>query len=270
MKKVLISLICIFIVHPFINGQIHTTFYFSQSGFKTPIKTQIVIFSADCKKELYNDTTSKSSFSNDQLLKYNQEYVLLVKYYSSETEDSIAYNISTNNENTISIFVSLSQELHKRKVRVTSGYIGIKKILNGSENLKLEPINVPKVGSQVVLNLTNRTHDTISGEYIPGYFWGNIKYPIDSTNWTSYYGGQIDLNFDYREPLAPDSTTYTYVGSFGDHKYLKSGVCKYKLLYSTSDSERKRNYFEIKSNMTNWRAETDVYYSIEKDIVVNN
>ena len=269
MKKVLIILICI-LVHYSLNGQINTTFSFSQSGFKNPIKAQIVILSADCKKELYNDTTSKSSFSNDGLLEYNQEYVLLVKYYASETEDSMVYNVSTSNENTISIFVSLSQELHKRKVRVTSGYIGIKKILNGSENLKLEPINVPKVGSQVVLNLTNRTHDTISGEYIPGYFWGNIKYPIDSTNWTSYYGGQIDLNFDYREPLAPDSTTYTYVGSFGDHKYLKSGVCKYKLLYSTSDSERKRNYFEIKSNMTNWRAETDVYYSIEKDIVVNN
>jgi len=269
MKKVLIILICI-LVHYSLNGQINTTFSFSQSGFKNPIKAQIVILSADCKKELYNDTTSKSSFSNDGLLEYNQEYVLLVKYYASETEDSMVYNVSTSNENTISIFISLSQRQLNRKASLNEGYIGIKKTLNGSENIILEPINIPRVGSQVVLNLTNRTQDTISGEYIPGYFWGNIKYQLDSTNWTSYYGGQIDLNFVYKEPLAPDSTTLTYVGSFGNHRYLKSGACKYKLLYSTSDSEIKRNYVEIKSKMTNWWAETDVYYSIEKDIVVYN
>jgi hypothetical protein len=116
--------------------------------------------------------------------------------------------------------------------------------------------------------LTNNSKDTIYGEYLPGFFWGYISYKLETSEWSSLHGGKIDMNFNDVVPLAPDSTTLAYVGSFAEYKYFKTGLCKFQLLYSLSESNNHSYKYRSKSSNTVWWTKTEQFYRLEKEIEV--
>ncbi|MDR2915762.1 MAG: hypothetical protein LBV74_13160 [Tannerella sp.] len=108
--------------------------------------------------------------------------------------------------------------------------------------------------------LKNNSRDTIYGQYVPGYFWGSIRFLLPDSTWSRDFFGQLDMNFDSGSPLLPDSTTLAWVGSFGWRNELPENRYKYTLIYTTDKNTQHGISQHSKKDNFTWWAGTKNYY----------
>ena len=115
-------------------------------------------------------------------------------------------------------------------------------------------------GQTPLFNIHNGSRDTLYGYWMDGYFWGTLKLLIGDT--TIDIPSNIDLNFVYRPPLYPDSTTFATVGSFG--RPIPRGDYRFNVLYATK--RQSRGLRQAKENdKLRWRTIVQQWYELSCD-----
>ena len=138
------------------------------------------------------------------------------------------YNYSIKVSNNVDIETNYRSSKWVETRRTNKGYISVIRYLIPPETVEIQLGINQRVGLTPIFDLVNNSSDTLYGEYLPGYFWGQISYLINDSTWSRKIVGHIDLNFKNIDPLYPGSSSIATVGSFGQYKYPASGFYKYE------------------------------------------
>lgn len=244
--------------------------YYCDNNFKNDVKTTIVLQGNNQSIELLNDTVRKIQYSQKNFFDDKNYNVLVAfenKYFG---KDSLAYSFSLNGNETdvniqINIYLHKEGFAKKDKKESVSGNIEVRKYYKPTQNIKIHYIKMKEPDEyykEPFFLLQNNSTDTIYGEWLPGYFWGNISYLKEDSTWTKQYGGEICMTFAPAPPLYPDSTAIASVASFGWKNNLPKAHYKYKVLYSVNKYYGRglSKYLENKNFV--WWADTKSFYRL--------
>lgn len=115
-------------------------------------------------------------------------------------------------------------------------------------------------------HVINQSQDTLYGEWLPGYFWGNLSVWKDEGYTT--LGAVIDTNFVDQPPLAPGSNTMAWVGSFG--RVIPYGKYRFSLYYSTEGSPKGSTRLLSETDSFRWWGAVENWHLLSCDFEVGS
>jgi hypothetical protein len=261
-------------------GQADLKFEYKLSDFKEPVKSRISILKPDLSsEELYFD--SVRTILNNRKMFFNQigKYELNCDYsINNQIIDSTKYAFNFDGKGfEIELSVHLGQQVNSKWInnkwtemdRKNTAYISVIKYSEAPQSIYIQLDNKEsdEYYKGPFFKLTNRSKDTIYGEYLPGYFWGCLSFMINDSTWSKKRTGTIDDQFIYLPPLPPDSDRIASVGSFGLFKICPPRAYHYELLYSKSGNSH--GYHEYsQTNSTKWWAKTEEFFKLNYNFTI--
>lgn len=226
-------------------GQVRMKMSYSAERLPMPVRGRVLLKSPEGGVAVVFDDTARVWKSEYPLTRLGRYDMTLCFDGGAHGRDSLTRSFElTGEEDSVEVDMSFRSErrdwsqIHSRD-SIMAGSFTIEKYSKPSPDVHLRFLR-NSTGQQgefpgPFFSIRNESHDTLYGEWLPGYFWGTVAVNLGS-GYSRELGGQICTTWNPLPPLYPGTTGSAWVGSFG--RRIGFGRFRFTVLYSTAQSGR--------------------------------